>query len=213
MQSVPFYVGLNVVTLIMCILTLTMATAALMPQLKYGLVLLRDGLLWTILLGVLLTVAFIGWSRLHEARQLRAQERDFYELQVPPVVGDTSVIDSTTGTFSDSLSQLVPFGESQNPPSRYDYSTRDIVVESSFARPEELQEFTESFREARPVYAAESFRPADRGAYETRFASDRFARDSHSTNTYIGENPGRSHLQPVKRSRRRLQPVRSSRTR
>lgn len=59
--------GLNIVTLVMCIITLAMATAALMPQIKLGLVILRDGLLWATLLGVVGFVGFVGWSRLLES--------------------------------------------------------------------------------------------------------------------------------------------------
>lgn len=60
--------GLNIVTLVMCIITLTMATAALMPQIKMGMVILRDGLLWALLLGIVGFVGFVGWTRLHEKR-------------------------------------------------------------------------------------------------------------------------------------------------
>ncbi len=62
-------VGLNLVTLVMCIITLAMATAALMPQIKAGLVLLRDLMLWGILVGVLVLVGFVGWKRLIELRR------------------------------------------------------------------------------------------------------------------------------------------------
>lgn len=65
----PLYVGLNIATLVMCVITLTLATAALMPQIKQGLQLLRDGLLWALLLGVIAFVGFIGWGRLFELRQ------------------------------------------------------------------------------------------------------------------------------------------------
>lgn len=74
MEIMSFQVGLNLVTLVMCILTLTMATAALMPQLKQGLVLLRDGLMWTLMLAIILTVAFIGWSRLLEVHHVGRDE-------------------------------------------------------------------------------------------------------------------------------------------
>lgn len=63
--------GLNIVTLVMCIITLTMATAALMPQIKMGMVILRDGVLWALLLGIVGFVGFIGWTRLHEKRMER----------------------------------------------------------------------------------------------------------------------------------------------
>ncbi len=69
----PLYIGLNVVTLVMCIVTLTMAVAALMPQIKQGLQLLRDGLLWALLLGIIAFVGFIGWGRLFELRHQTTQ--------------------------------------------------------------------------------------------------------------------------------------------
>ena len=56
-------IGLNIVTLVMCVLTLTMATAALMPHLKQAIVMLRDGLLWLTLLAVVGGVAVVGWGR------------------------------------------------------------------------------------------------------------------------------------------------------
>ena len=79
MQTVPFQVGLHLVTLVMCILTLTMATAALMPQIKAGIVLLRDGLLWAILIGILSFIGFVGWVRLHESRQRTADDPSILE--------------------------------------------------------------------------------------------------------------------------------------
>ena len=67
--------GLNLVTLVMCIVTLTLATAALMPQLKQGLLMVRDGLLWALLIGVVGVVGFVGWGRLYEVRQERARQQ------------------------------------------------------------------------------------------------------------------------------------------
>lgn len=81
MDTASFQVGLNLVTLVMCVLTLTMATAALMPQLKQGLILLRDGLMWTLMLGVVLTVAFVGWSRLLEVQNGRDESSPPVGLQ------------------------------------------------------------------------------------------------------------------------------------
>lgn len=76
-------VGLNLVTLVMCIITLAMATAALMPQIKAGLVLLRDLVLWGILVGVLVMVGFVGWMRLIEIRRERQQTADTAKGQLP----------------------------------------------------------------------------------------------------------------------------------
>lgn len=56
-------VGLNLVTMTLCIVTLAMATAALAPHLKQAVVLLRDGLLWLTLLAVVGGVAAVGWGR------------------------------------------------------------------------------------------------------------------------------------------------------
>lgn len=77
--------GLNLVTLVMCIVTLTLATAALMPQLKQGLIMIRDGLLWALLIGVVGVVGLVGWGRLYEVRQERARQAEFYD----PVILNT----------------------------------------------------------------------------------------------------------------------------
>ena len=65
--------GLNIATLAMCFVTFVMASAALMPQIKQAAVLVRDGLLWASLLGILGFVAIVGWGRLHEAQQREAE--------------------------------------------------------------------------------------------------------------------------------------------
>ncbi len=66
--------SLNVVTLIMCVVTLTMASLALMPQIKQGLTVLCDSVLWAVLLGIVITVGVIGWIRLVEVQQRHASE-------------------------------------------------------------------------------------------------------------------------------------------
>ena len=71
----PLYVGLHIVTLVMCVVTLTLAVAALMPQLKLGLMLLRDGLLWALLLVIIAFVGFVGWGRLFELRNPDMSQR------------------------------------------------------------------------------------------------------------------------------------------
>ena len=63
MPSPALQIGLNIVTLVMCVVTLAMATAALMPQIQHGLKLLRDGLMYATFAGVLGMVGFVGWSR------------------------------------------------------------------------------------------------------------------------------------------------------
>ena len=72
-MDMSLQVGLNIVTLIMCILTLAMASAALMPQIKQALALLRDGLLWLMLISVIVFVGIVGWGRLLQARRQNAQ--------------------------------------------------------------------------------------------------------------------------------------------
>lgn len=64
----PLQVGLNIVTLVMCIITLAVATTALLPQIKAGLVLLRDLVLWSLLACFLGFVGFYGWARLVEIK-------------------------------------------------------------------------------------------------------------------------------------------------
>ena len=81
-------VVLNIVTLIMCILTLAMASAAMMPQIKQALALLRDGLLWLILVSVIGVVGAIGWSRLMQARQRTQPEEVPAVLSVLPARND-----------------------------------------------------------------------------------------------------------------------------
>lgn len=66
--------SLNVVTLIMCVVTLTMASLALMPHIKQGLTFLRDSVLWAVLLGIVISVGVIGWMRLVEVRQRHTSE-------------------------------------------------------------------------------------------------------------------------------------------
>lgn len=66
--------SLNLVTLIMCVVTLTMASLALLPQIKQGLTILRDSVLWAVLLGIVIAVGVIGWNRLVSAQQGQAGE-------------------------------------------------------------------------------------------------------------------------------------------
>ena len=68
--------NLNIVTLLMCVITLAMAIAALMPQIKTALGLLRDGLMWATLFGVIGFVGFVGWVRFAEARKARSEADD-----------------------------------------------------------------------------------------------------------------------------------------
>ena len=101
--------GLNVATLIMCLVTLTMASAALVPQIKQGLVMLRDGLLWAILLGIIGMVGFIGWGRLQDMRQRRVEDVDStsYETQVESlaVTAPDTVVNSSVYAKESWLSQ------------------------------------------------------------------------------------------------------------
>ena len=67
-----FQVSLNIATMIMCVVTLTVASLALMPQIKQGMVIVRDTVLWVVLLAIVAVVGVVGWSRLHQAQQRRA---------------------------------------------------------------------------------------------------------------------------------------------
>lgn len=64
----PVQMTLNIVTQVLCIITLALAITALLPQIKLGLVFLRDLVLWALLFGFLAMVGFFGWIRLHEIR-------------------------------------------------------------------------------------------------------------------------------------------------
>ncbi len=66
--------SLNVVTLIMCVVTLTIASLALIPQIKLGLTILRDSVLWAVLFGIVIAVGVMGWMRLVEAQQRPSSE-------------------------------------------------------------------------------------------------------------------------------------------
>ena len=85
--------SLNVVTLVMCVITLSMATAALMPQIKAGLLLLRDLLLWTLLVGILGFVTFWGWFRLHQIRSEGSPSPPVLEL--PQLLPETTTNSKT----------------------------------------------------------------------------------------------------------------------
>jgi len=107
-------IGLNIVTLIMCILTLAMASAALLPQIKQALLMLRDGLLWLILIGVVGFVGIIGWGRLFQARRQNAQ----YEpapVVVEPVTQTQSIIRETSPISTASFSHDTTFATNGPP--------------------------------------------------------------------------------------------------
>jgi hypothetical protein len=91
--------GLNVVTLVMCILTLSMATAALLPQIKQGLLLLRDGVLWTLLVSVVALTAYVGWSRFSERIERRLG---------PTSVSERSTTAGSAETFPEDGAELTP---------------------------------------------------------------------------------------------------------
>jgi len=103
------YTGLNVVTLVMCIITLAMATAALMPQIKLGLLILRDGLLWATLLGIVGFVGFVGWSKFIETRQGNpaGATGTVFEIQSPNV-RDTQVSNEPDSVLSHSFGAQQP---------------------------------------------------------------------------------------------------------
>ena len=100
MPSPSLQIGLNIVTLVMCVLTLAMATAALMPQIQHGMRLLRTGLMYSTFAAVLGIVGFVGWSRFLELRAERLEQEatsttSFYDLQSAPAVPQTIVREPT----------------------------------------------------------------------------------------------------------------------
>lgn len=108
-----FQVGLNIATLVMCLITMAMASAALMPQMKRGLIILRDGLLWGLAVGTVGLVAFVGWMRLHEARQRRAQPESGMTL-VQPSIELGLVSPNAGGSSSPQPVNLSPYGGSHS---------------------------------------------------------------------------------------------------
>jgi hypothetical protein len=71
-----FQESLTLLTLVMSLVALTMATLALMPQIKDGLVILRESVLWGVLLAIIVAVGFMGWNRFREARLRRSRTTD-----------------------------------------------------------------------------------------------------------------------------------------
>ena len=59
---------LHFLTISICIFTLILATAALMPQLKRALVLLRDAILGATLVVALSFAGFLVWSRVFDGK-------------------------------------------------------------------------------------------------------------------------------------------------
>jgi hypothetical protein len=57
--------GLTVATLIMAILSMLLSSIAIWPQLKHGLVVVRDAVLWMALIVIALAVATVSWNQYH----------------------------------------------------------------------------------------------------------------------------------------------------
>ena len=91
-----FHVGLNIVTLIMCAVTLTIASLAVLPQIKLGLLILRDSILWTALLGIVVAVGAVGWKHFHDAQQRRTETQRSTGVDAPQQMdGNPSALTST----------------------------------------------------------------------------------------------------------------------
>jgi hypothetical protein len=54
---------LNIVTLVVSTITMIIVTLALLPQLKQGMAVARDIVLWAALILVVSAVTMIGWNR------------------------------------------------------------------------------------------------------------------------------------------------------
>jgi hypothetical protein len=63
-----------VVTLAMSTLSLVMASVALLPQLKEGIAIVRDAVLWGALVALLIVVAAVGWLRLANKRGVQPDQ-------------------------------------------------------------------------------------------------------------------------------------------
>ena len=73
-------IGLHTATLLMCLITLIVATTALLPQIKQGLAILRDVFLWVALIGIVGFVGFVGWERLLHERMGNPEDVDTIEF-------------------------------------------------------------------------------------------------------------------------------------
>jgi hypothetical protein len=69
--AMSFQHGLNIITLIVSTITLFTVTVALLPQLKQGMAVARDIVLWAALILVVSAVTMVGWNRYGEFRRGR----------------------------------------------------------------------------------------------------------------------------------------------
>lgn len=65
---------LHIITLCVCVFTLILATAALMPSLKRAVSLVRDALIMVVMAVFLTLAGFVGWGKVFEIRERVAQE-------------------------------------------------------------------------------------------------------------------------------------------
>lgn len=79
---------LHIATLSLCIFTLILATAALMPQLKRAMVLARDVMLMSTLVVGLSFAGFVGWGKVFEIRERRQQESAQTQADQSFAIGD-----------------------------------------------------------------------------------------------------------------------------
>lgn len=68
---------LHIATLGLCMFTLLLATAALMPQLKRAFTLVKDALLISVIVLVLTFAGFVGWGKVFELREKTDSEEPF----------------------------------------------------------------------------------------------------------------------------------------
>ena len=89
---------LHIVTLSVCLFTLTLATAALMPQLKRALVLVRDAMLGAMFVFALSLAGFVIWGFVLDGK--------FSELR-PSGSAESSTNDSGSLTEQETLDPLL----------------------------------------------------------------------------------------------------------
>lgn len=91
---------LHLVTLGICLFTLTLASAALMPQLKKALALVRDAMLGAVLVVALSFAGFLVWGRVLERS---SWEPGAAEENNPPVFELSSLLPSVEDEALDPL--------------------------------------------------------------------------------------------------------------
>jgi|GEM_PF-6294082 hypothetical protein len=57
------YEALTIVTLVTSTITMVITCLALLPQVKQGMVIVRDAVLWAAMVVLLVVIASVGWAR------------------------------------------------------------------------------------------------------------------------------------------------------